>query len=59
VKVSSFVPHGGNTVRPGELQEPIRGYVQGRRSRSPGHPFAPHGIEDEKDTRTFARSDVR
>ncbi len=30
-----------------------RRYVQGSRGCAPGHPFAPHGIEDEKDTRTF------
>ena len=45
-------------MSPSELEKPIRRHVQGGRGCSPGHPFAPHGIEHEKDTRTFARSGI-
>ena len=55
---SGLVAHGGNTMSPCELEEPIRRYVQGGRGCSPGHPFAPYGVEDEQDTRTFARSGI-
>ena len=45
-------------MSPSEFEEPVGGHVQRGRGRSPGHPFAPHGIEDEEDTRTFARPGV-